>query len=53
MKANLIPAAIGFLLFAAFILYLAIKIAAPPMLVITGAVLVMCLVDFVLTLREE
>jgi hypothetical protein len=53
MSANLVPAAIGFLLFAVFIGYLAIKIAAPPMLLITGAVLVMCLADFVLTLRQE
>jgi hypothetical protein len=53
MSANLIPAAIGFLLFAVFVGYLAIKIAAPPMLVIIGAVLVLCLVDFLRTLREE
>ena len=53
MTANLLPAAIGFLLFAGFAGFLAIRIAAPPMLIIVGLVLVLCLVDFVQALREE
>jgi hypothetical protein len=52
MSANLIPAAIGFLLFALFVGYLTIKIWALPLAVIVGAVLVMCLYDFVRSLRE-
>jgi xanthosine utilization system XapX-like protein len=53
MAANLLPAAIGFLLFAVFVGFLAIRIAAPPMLIIVGLVLVLCLYDFVQTLRED
>ena len=47
MSANLIPAAIGFLLFALFVGYLTLKIAALPLTVIVGAVMLMCLYDFV------
>ena len=53
MNANLVPAAIGFLMFALFVGYLALRIWAPPLTVIVGAVLVMCLYDFVRSLREE
>jgi xanthosine utilization system XapX-like protein len=53
VTAKLLPAAIGFLLFAMFIGFLAIRIAAPPMLIIVGFVLVLCTIDFVQTLREE
>jgi hypothetical protein len=53
MTAHLLPAVIGFVLFAGFVGYLAIKIAAPPLLIIVGVALLACLVDFVQTLREE
>ena len=53
MNANLLPAAIGFALFALFVGYVALRIAAPPLLLIVGAVLVMCLVDFWHTLRND
>ena len=52
MNANIVPAAIGLALFAAYAGFLAIHIAAPPLLVIVGTVVLMCLVDFVLSLRE-
>jgi hypothetical protein len=53
MSANLIPAAIGFLMFALFVGYLTLKIAALPLMIIAGAVLLMCLYDFIRSLREE
>jgi hypothetical protein len=53
MKAHIVPAAIGFVLFALFVGYVAVRIAAPPLLAITALVLVMCLVDFVRGLRED
>ena len=53
MNANLIPAAIGFGLFALFVGYVALRIAAPPLLLIVGSVLVMCLVDFWQSLRSD
>jgi hypothetical protein len=53
MNANLIPAAIGFLMFVLFVGYLTLKIAALPLMIIVGAVLLMCLYDFIRSLREE
>lgn len=53
MSANLIPAAIGFLMFAVFVGFLAIKIAALPMLIIVGLVLALCLFDFVQSVRDS
>jgi hypothetical protein len=53
MSANIVPAAVGLALFGAYVGFLAIRIAAPPLLVIVGAVVLMCVVDFVLALREE
>jgi hypothetical protein len=53
MTANLLPAAIGFLLFSVFVGFLAIRIAEPPLLIIVGLVLALCLVDFVQTVRED
>jgi hypothetical protein len=53
MSANLIPAAIGFLLFALFVGYLTVKIAALPLTLIVVAVMLMCLYDFVAALRDE
>jgi hypothetical protein len=52
MIANLLPAAIGFTMFAVFVGYLALKIAALPMLIIVGLVLALCLFDFVQALRD-
>ncbi len=52
MMSNLVPVAVGFVLFALFAGFLAYKIAAPPMVVIIAAVLVMCLIDFCRNLRE-
>ena len=53
MSANLIPAAIGYMLFALFVGFLALKIGALPLSIIIGAVLLMCLFDFVRSIREE
>jgi len=53
MSANIVPAVIGFVLFGAFVGYLAIKIAAPPLMVIVGAVVLMCLFDFWRTAGED
>ena len=53
MTASMLPAAIGYLLFALFVGFLAIKIGAAPLTIIIGAVLVMCLYDFVQSIREE
>lgn len=53
MNANLISAAIGYVLFALFTGFLAIKIGTPPLLAIVALVLVLCLYDFVRSLRQE
>jgi hypothetical protein len=53
MSANLIPAVIGYLLFALFVGYLTVKIGALPLTVIIGTVMLMCLYDFVRSIREE
>ena len=53
MSANLIPAVTGYLLFALFVGYLALEIGAWPLTVIVGAVMLMCLYDFVRSIREE
>ena len=52
MNANLVPAAIGLVLFGTYVGFLAVRIAAPPLLAIVAAVAVMCVIDFVLSLRE-
>ena len=53
MSVNLIPAAIGYILFALFVGFLALKIWALPLSIIIGAVLLMCLFDFARSIREE
>ncbi len=53
MGANLIAACIGYVLFALFVGFLAISVAAPPLMIIIAAVLAMCLYDFVRFLRVE
>lgn len=53
MKPNLVPAIVGLSLFVAYVGFLAVRIAAPPLLVIVGAVVLLCVIDFVLALREE
>ena len=53
MSANLIPAVIGYMLFALFVGFLTLKIAALPLTLIIGAVMLMCLYDFVRSIREE
>ena len=52
MNRDIVPAAVGLALFAAYVGFLAVRIAAPPLLVIVGAVVAMCVVDFWLSLRE-
>ena len=51
MTADLLPAVIGYGLFALFVGFLAIKIGALPLLLIIGLVLALCLYDFVRELR--
>jgi hypothetical protein len=51
MLRKLIPAVIGYVLFALFAGYLALRLGEPPLLVIVGVVLAMCLADFVHDLR--
>jgi hypothetical protein len=53
MSANILPAVIGFVLFALFIGYVTLSIAALPLTIIVGIVLAMCLYDFVHSIREE
>ena len=53
MSANLIPAVIGYMLFALFVGFLTLKIGALPLTLIVGAVMLMCLYDFVRSIREE
>ena len=53
MSANLIPAIIGYLLFALFVGFLTLKIWALPLTIIIGAVMLMCLYDFIQSIREE
>lgn len=48
-----ICATIGFLMFAAFIGYQVFAIGALPLTLIVGLVLLMCLYDFVSTIRED
>jgi hypothetical protein len=53
MSANLIPAIVGYLLFALFVGYLALEIGAWPLRAIVALVLLMCLHEFVRSIREE
>jgi uncharacterized membrane protein AbrB (regulator of aidB expression) len=53
MRQNLLLAVFAVLLLAAFLGYLAFKIAALPLTLIIGAVVAMCVFDFVRTAREE
>lgn len=53
MRQNLLLAAFAVLLLVAFLGYLAYTIAALPLTLIIGAVLAMCIFDFVLTARDE
>ena len=53
MSANLLPAAIGYVLFALFVGYFTLKIGALPLTIIVGVVLLMCLYDFVQSIRAE
>jgi hypothetical protein len=53
MSVNLVPAVIGYVLFVLFVGFLALKIWALPLSIIIGAVLLMCLYDFVRSIREE
>ncbi len=53
MTANVLPAAICYMVFALFAGFLAIKINALPLTIIISATLLMCLYDFVQSIREE
>lgn len=53
MSANLIPAVIGYLLFALFVGYITLKIGALPLTLIVATGMLMCLYDFVRSIREE
>lgn len=53
MPQNVVLAAFGLLLFILFVGYLAFQIAALPLVLIIGAVTLMCAYDFWLTLRED
>jgi hypothetical protein len=52
MNANVVPAAIGYLLFALFVGDLTSKIAALLLTLIVVAVMLMCLYDFVAASRD-
>lgn len=52
MRENLLPAIIGITIFALYTGFLALKIGAPPLILIVGAVLAMTFVDFVRTIRH-
>jgi hypothetical protein len=53
VTASVLPAVIGYLIFALFAGFLALKIGAVPLTIIVGAVLLMCLYDFVQSIRDE
>lgn len=53
MAQNTVLAVFALLLLVAFVGFLAVKIAALPLVLIIGAVVAMCAFDFVLTAREE
>lgn len=48
---NLLPAAIGYVVFAGFAGFIAFDVAEPPLVIIIVAVLAMCLIDFWRDLR--
>lgn len=53
MRENLFPALVGIIIFAGFVGFLAIRIGELPLTLIIGLVLVLCVVDFVRTVRSS